>query len=154
MGSSAARAKPPVVLEQPRPQEEALCGIPMEVGIPRTPPRCKRPNLQTVGSEAAHLESVRLERLAARAHKLHPTVAYYPEVTLIIFGPLPKVRSFLWDTGGTEESLISRLFIQSWACSFAIERVVWTDLLRLEDALFDEFDAAMRGCSGKASTFG
>ena len=100
------------------------------------PPLRKRPNLQTVGTEAAHLDPGQLDLLAAQAHKLHPTVAYYPQVTLVIFGPLPKVRFFLWDTGGTEESLIARLLIQSWACSPALERIVWTDLLRLGDALF------------------
>ena len=51
------RPRPPVVLEQPRPQEETLRGIPMEIGIQRTPPLRKRPNLQTVDTEAAHLDS-------------------------------------------------------------------------------------------------
>ena len=94
------RTRPPVVLEQPRPQEEALRGIPMEIGIPRTPPLRKRPNLQTVGTGAAHLDSGQLDLLAAQARKLHPTVAYYPQVTLVIFGPLPKVRFFLWEHWG------------------------------------------------------
>ena len=92
------------------------------------------------------MDSGHLDLLAAQAYKLHPTVAHYPQVSLVIFGPLPRVRSFLWDTGGTEESLLARLLIQSWACSPALERVVWTDLLRLGDARFDKLEPTPREC--------
>ena len=118
----------------------------MEIGMQRTPPLRERPNLQTVDTEAAHLDSGHLDLLTEQARKLYPTVAHYPQVTLVIFGPLPKVRFFLWDTGGPEESLIARLLIQSWARSHALERVVWTDLLRLGDTYFDQLEAPMREC--------
>ena len=111
-----------------------------------TPPPRERPNIQTVDTEAAHLDPGHLDLLAEQARKIHPTIARYPQVTLVIFGPLRKVRFFLWDTGGPEESLIARLLIQSWACSRALERVVWTDLLRLGDTYFDQLEPTMREC--------